>query len=191
VQLDCNAAKTDVEKLLEVWPPLPISLKSRLSSDGDGIITKLQYRDRIVGIDLANLTGIQLERCAVFMQAPFPYLRSLCLSLHPDANRSPALTEEFFAGSAPRLRELTLMNVEFPTLPKLLLSSRDLVTLYLGDMTSTEHISPDAIATCLSTLTRLQNLRIEFPSQRSFSNPRSPSCPPLTRAVLPHQENCI
>ena len=108
VQLDCDTAKTYVAKLLDVWPPLPISLKSNFFSDGDSVITKLQHRDRIVKIELTELTGIQLERCAALMQEPFPFLGSLHLSLHHNANDSPVLTEAFLAGSAPRLQELDL-----------------------------------------------------------------------------------
>jgi hypothetical protein len=187
VRLDCNPTKTDVANLLDVWPTLPISLESRFISNGDGIINKLKHRDRIVRIKLRNLTGIQLEKCAILTQESFPFLRSLHLSLHPDADDYP-MPENFFSGSIPRLRKLTLMAIQFPTLPKLLLSARDLVTLHLGDVTSTEYISPDTIAPCLSTLTKLQLLRIDFLFQGLFSNSRNPSRPLQalqTRALLP------
>jgi hypothetical protein len=187
VRLDYNPARTDVAKLLDIWPPLPISLESNFISDGDGIITKLQHRDRIIGIELRSLMGPQLEQCAVSTQEPFPFLKSLYLSLHSGADDSP-IPENFFSGSAPRLQDLTLMGIQFPNLSKLLLSARVLVNLYLGDVTSTEYMSPDTIAICLSTLTRLQVLRIDFLFQGSFSNPRCPSRSPQapqTRAVLP------
>ena len=78
--------------------------------------------------------------------------------------------------------------MQFPTLPKLLLSARDLVALNLGGygyVTSAGFISPDTIATCLSTLTRLKYLCIIFRSPELFFEQRNPSRAPLTRAVLP------
>ena len=184
MQLDCNPAKTDVAKLLDVWPPLPISLKSDFISDGDGIINKLQHRDRIVRIELNNLTAIQLERCATLMQGPFPFLRSLMLYLRRKANDLPVLPNTFLAVSAPCLHFLSLKSIQFPTLLRLLLSARDLVSLYLDDVTSTRYISPDTIVTSLSMLTRLRCLQIHFLSQGSFSNPRNPSHP--LQALLNH-----
>jgi hypothetical protein len=56
MQLDCNE-KTNVTKLLDVWPTLPISLRGDfyLIPRRDDIIAKLQHRDRIVKIDLSEL----------------------------------------------------------------------------------------------------------------------------------------
>src|SRR5487761_1073332 len=44
VQVECNAT-TNVAKLLDVWPTLPMSLQSNLVFHRDGIITELQHCD--------------------------------------------------------------------------------------------------------------------------------------------------
>jgi hypothetical protein len=191
VQLDCNAT-TDVAKLLDVWPTLPISLRSSFyhnpCGDDNDIITKLQHRDRIVRIGFDGLRGTQFKRCVALMQESFPVLRYLRLAstLHRNTNDFPVLTYPFLAGSAPHLRLLSLRNIQFPSLPKFLLTTRNLVSLELNNVTNTEgYISPDTVATCISMLIRLQFLYIRFQSQRSFSNLGNPRHPSLTCAVLP------
>src|SRR6266851_1810857 len=73
----------------------------------------------------------------------------------------------------------------FPALPKLLLSTNDLVTLHLHDIPRSGYISPEAMVTALSTLTSLEILDLLFRSPRSQADRASRRPPPLTRVVLP------
>jgi hypothetical protein len=175
-------------KVMDVWPTLPISIRSKLDHkipDGDDIITGLKHRDRLAGIILWRLTESQLERCATLMQGSFPILRTLVLSLDKEIRGPLVITDAFLGGSAPRLRELRLYSVPFPTLPNLLLSTSDLVDLHLGDIPSTGYISSDTMATCMSMLPRLQFVSIVFESQESFPDLANRRPPSPARAVLP------
>jgi hypothetical protein len=114
------------------------------------------------------------------MQEPFPAL--LHLSLSSDIEVAPLVPASFMGGSAPRLQYLRLERVSMPGLPKLLLSTTDLVRLNLLRIPHSGYISPEAIVTCLSTLPRLEKLYLGFESPQSRPNRRLPS---LTRSVLP------
>jgi len=142
VRIDCGS-RTAAMKALDVWPALPITIKgiSNYKND-DSIIDVLdEHRDRIVGIDLSGLTGLQLKACATLMQEPFPILRTLSLSCHAD--KPPVISDMFLGGSAPRLQRIKLWHVPSPTLPNFLLSTRGLVELDLQDIPRTGYISPD------------------------------------------------
>ena len=139
-----------------------------------------QHRDRIAGIDLSGLAGPQLEKCATLMQESFPVLRTL--SLGSNADFPPVISDGFLGGSAPRLQMLKLHNIPFTTLPSLLLSASNLVELRFSHSSNTGYISPDDMATCLSTLTRLRSVYITFHHSGSFPRHHSPA--PLTHSVL-------
>ena len=117
------------------------------------------------------------------MQEPFPALTGLWL-LSDDKN-VPVLPDSFLGGSAPRLRSLVLYRIPFPALPKLLLSTHDLVTLHLWFIPRSGYISSSAMATALSTLTSLQSLDLRFRSPRSQADRASRRPPPLTPVALP------
>src|SRR5216683_2103247 len=84
-----------------------------------------------------------------------------------------------------RSEYITLIGIPFPALPKLLLSTTDLVSLYLRSIPHSGYISPEAIVACLSSLTRLEYLALEFQSPRSRLSRTSRLRPPLTRTILP------
>ena len=159
VRIDC-ASRTAAVKALDVWPALPISIhyvfhigRRPSYKDRDSIIGVLEHHDRIVGIDLLGLTGPQLETCATFMQDPFPILRTL--SLRCDAETPPVISDMFLRGSTLRLQRFKLRGVPFPTLPKYLMSTHNLVELHLEDIPRTGYIPPDVMATSLAILTKL------------------------------------
>jgi len=187
IRVKCRS-RTAAAKALDVWPALPISIRSKLKGDdpdGDDIIAALEHRERITEVDLSGLSGPQLESCVALMQEPFPILRTLSLECDPETT-TLVIPDTFLGGCAPRLRSVNLCHVSFPTLPKLLLSASHLVELYLEEIPTTGYISPDAMATCLAVLTRLQSVIIKSSFWRSFpQNQTNQHPPPMTRAVLP------
>jgi hypothetical protein len=175
--------RTPVMDMLHIWPPFPIVIRSRRFGAVDNVIAALQQSDRIRRIYL-KLRSSQLERLAAVMQKPYPSLTYLDLAWD-DSMTPQALPDTFLGGSAPSLQFLYMNGIPFPTLPKLLLSTSALVDLYLWQIPNTGYISPEAMATGLSALTRLEILTIEFKSPASRPDQRIRPPPPPTRAVLP------
>jgi F-box-like len=173
---------------LDIWPELPIVISgSRGMSERDNtnnIIAPLTQHHRVVKIDMVEIPNSFLTRMRVVeMRGPFSALKSLRLiSTRIDA---PALPDSFLGGSAPRLQKLLLIGVPFPALPNLLLSAHDLVQLHLLNIPLSGYITPDAMVSGLSALTRLQVLRLEFRSPRSRADRETRLVPRLTRLVLP------
>jgi hypothetical protein len=95
------------------------------------------------------------------------------------------LLDSFLGGSAPRLISLKLVGISFPALPKLLLSATNLDTLSLQDVPAFGYLSVDAMVDCLSLLTRLDDLQLEYRSSDHPFDHTSRRPPPLTRTVLP------
>ena len=169
-----------VTRTLDVWPTLPLLIWGDVTDrSGDDVIAGLGHRDRICQINLRCSKSSNFEKLWTGMQVPFPELEILRLSV--GGSTAPRLPDSFLGGSAPRLRSLTLDSIPFPGLPKLLLSATHLVklSLYVG------YISPGAMVTCLSVLTRLEELYFQFKFLRPSSDQESRRPPPLTRSVLP------
>jgi len=188
LQLLCTN-ETPVTNMLHIWPALPIIIAIYtgypLSANGVGvtnIISALQQHNRVWSIDLRNVPNSLFKEFAT-MQGPFPALTNLDL-LSYDEN-VPVLPDSFLGGSAPRLQVLRLLGIPFPGLPKLLLSTHDLVTLRLDRIPPSGYISPDAMVTCLSTLTSLEKLELRFRTPRSQADRASRRPPPLTLVALP------
>ena len=139
----------------------------------------LEHKDRVYRIDLQRIPNSLLRRIATAMEEPFPLLTDL--ALHAIA---PALPDSFLGGSAPGLQSLRLTGVPFPALWKLLPTATHLVFLDLWDVPHSGYISPSAMATCLSALTRLEELHLGFQSPRSCPD-RANQRPPQTRFILP------
>ena len=94
------------------------------------------------------------------MQEPFPALTRLeMFSTDEIVSVFPA---EFLGGSAPRLQEITLGEIPFPTLLALLLSTRNLITLTLCEIPPTGYISPEAMVVGLAALPMLEFFTIKF-----------------------------
>jgi hypothetical protein len=173
--------RTPVREMLDVWPPLPIIVKhdfARSKSGGDNIIAALECKDRVCQIRMK--LDLQWENFLDAMQEPFPALTYLIL--RSDIEIAPVV---FMGGSAPRLQYLRLERVPIPGLPKLLLSTTDLVHLDLRRIPHSGYFSPEAIVVCLPTLQRLEKLYLAFESPRSRPNRESRRLPPPTRSVLP------
>ena len=153
----------------------------------DNAITELEHTDRICQISLDCYTTWRIEELWTAIQVPFPELTVLHLSFENLSYRR-VLPDSFLGGSAPRLQFLALTYIPFPGLTNLLLSATHLVNLWLLNIPHSGYISPDALATCLSVLTNLEILQLEFESPQS--GPDRPdqgsqhSFPP-TRSILP------
>jgi hypothetical protein len=183
---------TPVRETLDVWPPLPIIIwQSGNQTWGlDNIVEALEYNDRVCEINLWDVPSPELEEALEVMQQPFPALTELGIRWQDDETdeideASPVVPDSFLGGSVPRLRHLDFYRVPFPGLPRLLLSTTDLVHLYLWKIPHSGYFSPEAMVHCLSTLTKLEVLWLGFesPLPRLFQDSRHP--PPI-RSVLPH-----
>jgi hypothetical protein len=167
--------------MLDIWPELPIVIDGL---DGvDNVITALKLNDRVSRITCLNPSSSELERIVEAMQDPFPALTHLWLQ--STDGMAPVISDSFLGGFAPRLQSLVLEGIPFPALPGLLPSAIDLVYLYLERLPHSGYISPSAMVTCLSTLTRLESLVLGFKSPRSRPDRTSRLPPPSTRTILP------
>ena len=182
--------KTPARGTLNVWPPLPLVIRSpgycRTDTDFttesvDNLIAVLEHSDRVCQISLMEVPNSHLEGLLAALQEPFPELTHLLLSSYG----GPVISDSFLGGSVPRLQDIWLNGISFPGLPNLLLSTAHLVHLTLHNIPHSGYISPDAMATTLSTLTRLGSLILGFQSPESFPDQESRRPPPLTRSVLP------
>ena len=185
---------TPTRDALDIWPPLPLIIRCDIfgthafnnisSVEVDNIIAALEHSDRVCRISLDYLPSSQsnfVTNSAV-MQKPFPELTSLFLGDTSDGDGQIQLPESFLGGTAPRLQVLFLDKVSFPGLPKLLLSSTQLVDL---ELTSFAYIPPDEMATALSALTSLGRFCLQFRCPRPRPARRPPP-PPPTRSILPN-----
>jgi hypothetical protein len=102
------------------------------------------------------------------MNEPFPEPMDLQLRAF-DRAVAPLDSNLFMGGSStlPRLRYLLLERIPCPGLPKLLLSATHLVSLRLYDISHSGYFTPGAMVTCLSMLTRLEILCLEYRSLQS------------------------
>ena len=184
MRLFCNA-ETPVE-VLDVWPPLPIVIweEGYEYYDVDNIIAILEHNDRVCQLGLLDIPNSEMERVLGVMQQPFPALRILALQLWHSDKSAPVVPTSFLGGSAPQLRLLTLNSIPFPGLPNFLLSAPHLAYLNLTRIPHSGYISPEAMVACLSVLTRLETLIIDFESSESRPEQNQPP-PPQTRTLLP------
>ncbi|KAI0288908.1 hypothetical protein BC826DRAFT_1107427 [Russula brevipes] len=188
LQLRCTY-KTPVRKTLDVWPALPIIIgdcdrRVPRAKGADNVVAALEHHDRVCHIDLWNTPKSDLNRFAAAMRDPFPKLTHLDLRTIKKSTVL-VLPNSFLGGSAPRLQTLALHRISFPAIPRLLSSAIDLVTLDLHNIPHSGYISPEALATSLSELTRLERLSIGFLSPRSHPGTGQPSPPRSIRTILP------
>ena len=166
---------TPVRNDLDLWPAVPIivdyfnySLPIRNISpdDDDNIVAALEHPDRVRCLKLP-VTNSQLGKVATVAQEPFPTLTQLRLEVSSKYGSVSVLPSAFLGGSAPRLREMLLEGIPFPTLPTFLSSASDLVNLTLHRIPHTGYISPEVMVASLAASTRLNSLSIGFQSSTS------------------------
>ena len=184
MQLLCTT-RTRARETLDVWPVLPLHIKGDVTETSvDNVIAELKLSDRISQIELNCHTTSEIEKLWTAMQVPFPELEVLYLSFR-GVSYASVLLDSFLGGSAPRLRFLSLVAIPLSGLPKLFLSSTNLVSLYLRRIPHSEYISPEAMVTCLSTLTRLVAFELQFESPQSSPDMENQRPPPPTSSILP------
>ena len=176
-------SRTSVENL-SIWPTFPIDIEYNFGGDinpsgQDNVVAALKHPDRVCGVSF-RMKSSQLGDVATIMKLPFPVLTRL--HIRSDDINVPVLPKEFLGRSVPRLREITLSGIPYPALPALLLSAGHLVTLELHRIPPTGYISPQAMATCLAALPRIDTFDLQF--QLSIPLPERMR-PPLTRIILP------
>src|SRR6266851_4350326 len=120
LQLLCTNRRP-VEKTLDIWPALPIVISTRTETSQlwhvTNIIAALEQHNRVYRIDLQRVPNSSLKTFAVIMEKPFPALTSLVL--HTNDENPATLPDSFLGGSASHLRELYLIRIPFPALPRL------------------------------------------------------------------------
>ena len=199
LRLYCGG-QTPVRKALglDVWPPLPIVVvanNQEVRDDEGNIVAAIEHNDRICELHLFNIPRSPLANLLGTMeQRSFPALTHLVLGLgsqDQDEIAPPTVPDSFLDGSAQSLQMVWLDRIPFPGLPKLLLSATNLVTLRLSNIPHSGYFSPEAIVSCISTLSGLASLGIEFqspqcrPDRRNDRRRRRRPAAPQTRSVLP------
>ena len=188
LRLYCTPVTT-ARMSLNIWPALPLLILANEGDPVNNVIAPLEHNDRIrhVEVVLGPYTTREIETLWTAMQVPFPELTALRLG-RGDSSSVPILPDSFLGGSVPRLRYLGLTSIPFPGIPKLLLSATHLVQLRLTNIPHSGYISPEAMVTCLSPLTSLEVLHLNFESPQS--GPDLETQPPFlpTRFVLPTLE---
>jgi hypothetical protein len=130
-----------------------------------------------------NTSDLTWETFAPLIERPFPALKYLWVQ--PRLSIKNEIPRSFLGGSAPSLQEFVLVGVPFPTLPELLLSATNLVHLSYLCIPHSVYISPQAMITGLSELTRLESLSLTFQSRRPLPDRTTRISPPHTRTLLP------
>ena len=186
LRLYCRV-NTPVRERLHVWPPLPIviSVYNPKKWVDDNIFAALEHNDRISEFLLSYIPSSDLQKVVEAMQKPFPALTRLELELTGRDEMESVVPASFLDGSAPRLRRLFLDCVPFPGLPTLLKSATHLVHLRLTRIPYSGYFSAEAMAACLSVMTRLEILDIRFNFTESRPDRKGRRPDPQTRILLP------
>jgi hypothetical protein len=184
LRLYCKVA-TPIWKTLKIWPPLPIVIRvfNERIRDMFNFFEALEHNDRMRELCLWRVSNSQLDRILSNMEQPFPELTDL--TLEPGDDSALDIPASFLGGSAPRLRSLKSYHIRFLGLRNLLLSATHLVHLQLWKIPSSGYVSPEAIVTCLSALTKLEALFLGFEAYRSRSVQEGLHLPLQTRTLLP------
>jgi hypothetical protein len=179
-----------VRRMLRVWPAFPIAINAgdiamTREEGARNVVAALGHSGRINEVNIRGVPNSLLRRFAALPPAPFPALTSLHLG---SKHKSPlVLPSSFMGASAPRLQLLVLDNIPYLGLHDLLSSATELVDLSLLNVPHSGYISPEAMVTCISGMTKLRSLRLVF--QSPLSRPDQVATgkrpPPLKRALLP------
>jgi hypothetical protein len=166
---------------------LPLAIFADIPSESrrpgiTNIIAALNQRDRMIDITIRNIPKSLLKKVATTKK---PFLALTRLDLESLDDNVLVLPDSFLGGSAPRLQVLYLSGIPFQGLPKLLLTTSDLAYLSLLNIPESGYISPEAMVTGLSALTRLKHIELGFRSPRPRADRPRHRLPAHARVVLP------
>ncbi|KAI9451453.1 hypothetical protein BJY52DRAFT_1352072 [Lactarius psammicola] len=176
----------------DFWPALPIiiwypqsALHGSLSAgDEDSISDILKNPAHICEMHI-DLTRSLFEKCTSLIEESRKYLQLRTLNIR--TTERLVLPGDFLGGSIPQLRVIHLDDTAFPTLPRLLSYSKNLVSLRLEKIPSEGYFAAEDLAIGLSAATQLESLKLDFHnSVFTPLPPRLDDLPPSpTRIVLP------
>jgi len=186
--LVCRSPYRSAKKMLDIWPKLPIyvhDLGHSSKENIDNVATALRLNHRVSGIRLDRTLELAWETFAPLMQHSFPTLTHLWVQADQPYFQKPVISRSFLGGSTPSLRHLALIGIPLPPLLELLLSATNLVCFRYDNWRSSGYISPQAMVTDLSTLTRLESLSLKFRSPGDIPDRAIQIPPPHTRTLFP------
>ncbi|KAI0291274.1 hypothetical protein BC826DRAFT_485394 [Russula brevipes] len=125
----------------------------------DDIVAALEHPDRVLRINLQNVTHSAMERFSAILQVPFPELTYLEMS--STITSLPILPDAFLGGSILRLRYLSLERISLPSARGLLLSAGHLTFLSLWELPHSEYLSLDVMVACLPSLASLEHFALD------------------------------
>jgi hypothetical protein len=189
LRLVCTA-NTPARDTVDVWPALPLEIldagyRGRSMGNVVALLERSDLVHQIRQISLWDISSSQLEDILEAMQVSFPELTDLDLHRYDQTEPVLPLSDSFLGRSAPQLRLLSLDGIPYPGLPQLRLSAKHLTNLHLFHIPHSGYIPPEAMVACLSTLTSLEGLSLEFKSPRPRPDMESRRLPPTTRIALP------
>jgi hypothetical protein len=171
-----------IRNVPKFWPALPVIIwyphrqtaSHPILSAEDNISDIFKNPARICEIDL-DITPSMLVKFASSLEKSFPALDHLRLRSQ-NSTYAIVLPDKFLDGSAPRLRVLHLKFIAIPMLPRILSSSKNLISLRLEDITLAGYFTASDLAIGLSTATQLESLVLTFlPETITPLSPRGPS----------------
>jgi len=190
LRLVCTTG-TPAREMLDIWPKLPIVIRvsGGIGNEIGDVIAALKHHDRVCEIHVDTYASdYKLRPLVEAMQDTFPALTALHLNLGLMPRAEPFVPDSLLGGTAPCLRSLFLRNFASSELPKLLLSASSLVDISLLHIPYSRATSPETMFGCLSSMTKLEQLRIGFQRDSKYiprSTSHRPSRSPLTCTVLP------
>jgi hypothetical protein len=155
-----------VADMLAHSPPLPLSIlynnedREMSTEDEEGALLALNHRDRVRRICL-ELPASTLRKLILVMDELFPNLERMYVWCRPDEPTIPVFPGTF---QAPNLRHLLLVTASLPIGLPLLTTTAGLVTLKLGEIPASAHLTPNYFLTRLSIMLQLEELMIRFQS---------------------------
>ena len=180
-----STSKNAIWEIPDFWPahlPIIMGYRSPLSvEDEDNMFDVLKNAARICEMDI-DMTRFLLEKCASLLEESFPALEYLRLGSQGTTSLAPlVIPDNFLGNSAPRLRVIRLQDTVFPSLPRLLSTSHNLVSLQLENIPVDRIFTAQELAVGLSPATQLESLKIDIqngaiiprPLRQDESDPRS------------------
>jgi hypothetical protein len=190
LRIRCHPGTTPVREKLDNWPALPIVL-AQYDEDWQpkwgvvNVAAALEQNNRICRVVLWGVPTSQMGEILAAMYKSFPILTDLLLESEDETLETLVDPELFLGGSAPCLRFLQLASIPLPGLPNLIFSTTHLTHLRLFNISRSGYISPEAMVSCFSALTRLESLLLKFESPESFPLREHRRPPPPTPTLLP------